>query len=153
MASFEPSILKIVQDSKTEDFSFLDCIYSASRGPEEALLYSKLFWPDMVDVDGHVFLAENYNRDYFDKVVSEYGVSKAEETINTTYLYNLVGGKDEFENEVWEALGNVLCETWKHRAQYLFPERSFAVEFAWYSDHDDPGVTLYQCSNSGDKLE
>lgn len=144
MKNFESGILKIVRDSKSEQFSFFDYIYSASKGPEEALLYSKLFWPDLVDVNGYVFLSENYDRDYFDEVVSEYGESKVEETINTTYLYNLVGGKTEYENEVWEALGNVLCETWRQRAQYLFPERSFAVEFSWYSDHDDPGVTLYQ---------
>lgn len=144
MASFDPGILKIVQAFKAERFSFLDYIYSISKGPEEALIYSKLFWPDLIEVDGYVLLSENYDREYFDKVLSAYGQGKVEETINTTYLYSLVGGKGEYENSVWEALGKILCETWQQRAQSAFPKKRFTTEFSWYSDSDDPGLTLYQ---------
>ena len=115
-----------------------------NKGPEEALIYSKLFWPDLIEVDGFVFLAENYDREYYDQVVRDYGASQVEETINTTYLYNLVGGKGEYDTAVWEALGNTLCSIWKSRVRRQFPDKKVVVLFSWYTEIDDPGITLYQ---------
>ncbi len=144
MKEFNSYTLKTIKFPNTERHSFLDYIHSINKGPEEALAYFKLFWPDLIEVDGYVFLLDNYNQEYFDKTLSEYGHNKVEKTINTTYLYYLVGGEADYEYEVWEVLGEMLCETWQRRASSLFPEKNIIVEFTWYSDYDDPGLTLYQ---------
>ena len=124
----------------------MDFLYFDDRGPELALMYSKLFWPDLIEVDGFVLLATNYDREYFDEVITNYGAKHVEGHINLCYLQYMVGtGEHDCEDEIWEFLGKTLCETWKQRAQYLFPQKSFVTEFAWYSDDiGDPGVTLYQ---------
>ena len=145
MTTFDPSIMRIVQDSDRDPFEFLDYLWHADRGPEDALVYSKLIWPDLIEVDGYVFLKEYYHKEYFDEVLANYGPGSLEETINTVYLDLVVGaGPIDYTVEVWEALGRVLCETWKQRALSQFPHKSFKTEFAWYSDDGDPGVKLYQ---------
>ena len=145
MTTFDPSIMRIVQDSDRDPFEFLDYLWYADRGPEEALVYSKLIWPDLIEVDGFVFLSEYYHKEYFDEVLANYGPGSLEETINTVYLDNVVGaGPIDYADQVWEALGGVLCETWKQRALSQFPQMLFETEFAWYSDDGDPGVKLYQ---------
>ena len=118
-------------------------------------MYSKLFWPELIEVDGFVLLAMNYDREYFDEVITNYGAENVEGHINLSYLQYLVGvGEYDCDDEIWELLGQTLCETWKQRAQYLFPQKSFVTEFAWYSDDiGDPGVTLYQTKYSSNEKD
>lgn len=146
MLSFDPNILKLYRDSKNDLDDVTDYLYFDDKGPELALTYSKLFWPDLIEVEGLVLLSMNYTREYFDEVLTNYGAENVEGHINLCYLQYLIGtGEYDCDDEIWELLGETLCETWKQRAQYLFPEKSFVTEFAWYSDDiGDPGVTLYQ---------
>ena len=150
MLSFDPNILKLFRDSKNDLVDTTDYLYFDDKGPELALMYSKLFWPDLIEVDGFVFISEKYERKNYEKIITDSRVKNVERFINTWYLQYAVGtGEYDCDDEIWELLGQTLCDTWKQRAQYLFPQKSFVTEFAWYSDDiGDPGVTLYQTTYS-----
>ena len=144
MAAIDPRILHIAE-SVPGGFSFWNFLYHRREGAEVALAYARVFWPELVMVEGFVFLSENYDREYFDRVVSDYGGIQVEATINTTYLDELFGaGPIDADESVWCELGNVVGQCWKARAQSLFPSMRFATTFQWYSDDGDPGVTLFQ---------
>lgn len=146
MVSFDPKILKLYRDSKDDLVETTDYLYFDDKGPELALIYSKLFWPDLIEVDGFVFLSEHYVKENYDELLVVYGPGYVERIINACYLQYAVGtGEFDYSDEIWELLGQTLCETWKQRATSLFPQKSFKTEFAWYSNEvGDPGVTLYQ---------
>ena len=129
-----------------EDFSFWDFLCDRPEGPELALAYSTAFWPELVEVEGFVLLKEQYEAEYLARVKADYGREKVEATINTTYLQYLFGvGAEDADVSVWTALGELLRDTWKARAEAVFPDREFTTTFAWYSeDNNDPGVTLFQ---------
>lgn len=118
----------------------------SERQPIEiALLYGKVFWPDLVEVDGFVLLTAQYDEDYYHRVLADLGRDKLEATINTTYLRTVFGDRDAHE-AVWETLGCLLSHSWKACAETKFPGRKFHSEFSWYSDIGDPGITLFQVS-------
>lgn len=146
MVSFDPRILKLFQDSKDDLVDTTDYLYFDDKGPELALIYSKLFWPDLIEVDGFVFLSEQYSKENYDELLAVYGPGSVERVVNACYLQYAVGtGEHVYSDEIWELLGQTLCETWKQRAQLLFPQKSFTTAFNWYSEEiGDPGVTLYQ---------
>lgn len=141
MHDVSPQDLAIVPDGS--DTSFWECLFSRSEGPEVALLHAKAFWPDFLEVEGFILLAENYDRDYFERILADYGAPKLEATVNTTYLESLFGA-GEAKPDVIEALGRVLCDSWQARARTLFPDREFVAHFDWYSSDGDPGVVLHQ---------
>ena len=118
-------------------------LLARERNPIElALLYGRAFWPELVQVQGFVLLAERYDEDYFERTLAEVGAEKLESTINTTYLRDLFGD-EEADAWVWESIGATLAGSWKARAETLFPSRRFHCEFSWYSNIGDPGVTLF----------
>ena len=157
MNRIDPKVLKIAQGTGNEseilkitqgigdDFSFWDYLYNRWDGPEVALAYSTAFWPELVEVEGFVLLKEQYEAEYLARVKANYGREKVEATINTTYLQDLFTDNTEGTDEsVWTALGELLRDTWKARAEAVFPDREFATTFAWYTEDSDPGVTLFQ---------
>jgi hypothetical protein len=144
MTNIDPKSLRIVHNfSTSEHFSFFEYLAAKRDGPEIAFTYAKVFWPDLIEVQGFVLLAENYDPAYFERVYKEYGALCVEAMINTIYLDDLFGVQ-ETDDSVWEALGAVLCAMWKARAKHCFPEKDFRTEFRWYSEEDAPGVTLQQ---------
>lgn len=144
MARGDLKALKIAKNVG-DDCSFWDFLRDRSGGPELALIYSSVFWPELIEVEGFVFLKENYDAAYFARVAAECGRENVEATINTTYLQDVFGVGEEWpDNSVWTALGELLRDSWKARAEALFPDREFATKFAWYSEGGDPGVTFYQ---------
>lgn len=127
------------------DFSLWDFLHCRAEGPELALAYSSVFWPDLIEVDGLVLVKENYDVEYFARVAADCSREKIEATINTTYLQDLFGADARVADEkLWTALGEILRDCWKARAEAQFPGREFVSTFAWYSDDSDPGVTIYQ---------
>jgi hypothetical protein len=135
-----------VETAKSSNRSAWDILYDRADGPQVATAYAKVFWPDLIEIDGYVLLAENCDRGYLNRIVAEHGREIVEATINTTYLPTVFGpGPTEVADAVWEELGRLVCEAWKARAEQLFPGRKFITEFQWYSEHEgDPGVTLRQ---------
>lgn len=144
MGRIDVAKLKIAKDAGG-DFSFWDFLYRRADGPELALAYSSVFWPELVEIDGFVLIKENYDADCLARVRAECGPENVEGRINTTYLQDLFGpGAEGADEWVWTALGELIRDAWKAHAEALFPGREFAATFAWYSEDSDPGVTLYQ---------
>lgn len=125
--------------------SLWDYLRSRAEGPEVALAYVSVFLPDIVEVDGFILIKENYDAEYLARVVATCAREKVEATINTTYLQDLFGsGTEGVDFSVWTAIGELVRDCWKKRAESLFPDREFAATFAWYTENGDPGVTLHQ---------
>lgn len=144
MAPIDPKTLKIASVAG-EDFSFWEFIRGRGDGEEVALAYAHVFWPELVEIEGFILVKENYDPEYLSRVVAECSRENVEATINTTYLHDLfktdVPGTDQ---SVWTALGELIRDAWRGRAQTQFPHTEFTATFAWYSEDGDPGVTLFQ---------
>lgn len=145
MESLDPERLHIARKSGSpNEFSFWDFLHDLRYGPEMALAYGKVFWPDLIEVDDYILLAENYDPDYLRRVLDADGPSLVEATINTTYLNVLFGDDDDVDLKVWEHLGTVMCRLWELRAMSSFPDKRFVTRFDWYVEDGDPGITLHQ---------
>ncbi len=135
-----------------ERFDEADILGTRMEGIGAAYLYRKIFWPEFVTLDGFVFLAIQYDRDYYDQTTeligsdsSSSGARGIEGTINTIYL-NLLFGDGPVLLKVIENVGNLMAETWKTKASTEFPDKTFQTEFQWYGEdgETDPGLTLFQ---------
>jgi len=134
-----------VEDSE----SVWQLVKAENLGPRVLLLISRLFWPSFITIDGFVFLKENFDADYYQEVLSTCSRDQVEATINTVYLYDVIRGGAGDVAEVgaawWQAVGKVVADAWKERAEKMFPGVHFVSEFNWYSPPaDDPGVVVYQ---------
>jgi hypothetical protein len=125
---------EVFPDCDMQNFNVLDLVY-AEGSPLLALLYSRLFWPDFVEIDGMVFLKETMEdsddlrrlREAFD----HYG----HDPIQTEQSFNLVEVEDLFgrrrietsEDEDRELLER-MRQMWLARLTQLFPARRFRVE-------------------------
>jgi hypothetical protein len=118
-------------------------------GVEMGLLFGSLFWPELMEIDGHVFLRENFDESSYIQQKERMQGALLEQTINTTYLADILGSNSPLSSKPtpWEELGLQICECWVARANGCFPGRQFVANFAWYSEDSDPGVTLYQRGN------
>jgi hypothetical protein len=111
---------------------------------ELAAAFSKLFWPDFIEVDGCVLLAEHYDRTSFQAWVEELNgePQTLEAVINETHVYDL------FNNSVgrtpapaiFEWLGQVLLKTWACCLRECFPSKRF--EFRYATEPYEYGPTL-----------
>lgn len=146
MTSVDLGNLSIVKNSSDPgSFSFWDYLSDQDVNPNIALACAKVWWPDFVQIEGFVLLKEQYDREYFDRVLRDSGAEAVEKTINTILLDNFFQEPGPDEVELWEAIGNLMCETWVAKASMMFPSLKFAAEFSWYSeDQYDPGVTIGQ---------
>lgn len=149
MTNDDQNLLDLITNpNPSDDLSFWHYLHSRANGPAVALVYAKAFWPDFILVKDFVFLKENYDAEYFDRVTRDCDPALVEATINTTYLPDLFGAQDVDDN-VWQSLGEILCETWRARATFCFPERHFKAQFSWYSNGGDPGLTIHQTKYRG----
>lgn len=133
----------LLSHSGQRNISFWGLLSNQGHEIELALLYGKAFWPELVQVEGYVLLAEHYDEGYFERILRDVGSEQLEATINTAYLRNIFGDQDA-DDALWEALGHLLAQTWKSCAEAKFPGRTFRSEFSWYSEIGDPGITLFQ---------
>jgi hypothetical protein len=120
-----------------------DLLHQRRIGLDSGLAMARVFWPRLVEVNGFVFLEENYDPEYLERLIHTVDRSKIEATVNTVYLDSLFS-QDPEPSDSWPVLGRVVCECWISRASLLFPGREFLAEFQWFSDNADPGVTLQQ---------
>ena len=99
---------------------------------ELAIGYSRLFWPDFVEHDGLVFLADGFSDDgYRDWTRHSSGDRRAVETVmNHRHVFDHFshhGGTASEEQVVY--LGRVLKEIWQAKLARDFPGRRFVVSF------------------------
>lgn len=97
---------------------------------EEALLYTALFVPEFIEVDGSVLLclqldsAEQFRTA---KQKNDVPLAELEESFNWVEIpFLFVDEKSSDEHD--RLLAEVVAEAWRGRLKHLFPERRFIVE-------------------------
>lgn len=90
MARISARELSIVQ-GPGPDPSLWDALAQLRTGLELAFLHGAVFWPDLVQIDDFVLIAENYDPEYFARSLRVGGPGGLEVTINTTYLDSVLG--------------------------------------------------------------
>ncbi|MER8071920.1 hypothetical protein ABTZ59_26835 [Streptomyces sp. NPDC094034] len=107
----------------------------------QALVYSRLFWPKLVEFNGAVFVAlwgddeayifqrlhnSSVGRDWapmsWTSVVNSFNVFEVQ------YIFRQARGACELIDQANLELGSILIETWRARLATEYPERNFRVE-------------------------
>ena len=140
------SLLASYPNLDTTGFNIWDLIH-AKGSALDALMYSKLFWPDFVEIEGMVLLKDHLAGEYGRKRVSEVNKQNKGDLTRTEKSFNYIevfyisgsrGGESTVEQDLW--LAELLCEMWAARLKLLYPDRSFAVEAL---DESHEGGELY----------
>jgi len=131
-------------------FNFFDFLH-AHGSPLDALFYSRLFWPEFVEIDGMVFLKETIEDDNdkarLDEVLKRYegDKTKTEQSFNITEIPSLFGKKlAETTDEEDIVLAKRLAEMWQHRLRIVYPDRKFTVQILSAEETGgEVGVSFY----------
>ena len=153
MALDEEALIRRLQrrfsDRDTTDFRLLDFIY-AEGSPVDALLYSSLFWPELLAVDGAILLRATVEDDdelaRVRAVVRERGPAETERRFNLWEFSNLFGnGLADIGDDEAELLMTRLAEMWRCRLHARFPGRRFVLEVLAPEDTGgDIAILFYQ---------
>jgi|SRR5271156_404299 len=127
----------------------------------EALMFSRLFWPEFAEVEGMVLFKEvaedprQYERirDYLER--SDGDRTEVERSFNLKEVTTQLLGKDlkETTDEQIDLLEERLCEMWAARLSVLYPDRRFKVEVVNLDPNDpegDTGITFCQIRDNSD---
>lgn len=114
---------------------------------QRAVLWSKLFWPEFVEQDGGVFLAENFTPETYEQWRKELAgdMREIERAMNHVHVYDLFlnSPDNDVDAAVYEYLARVLAQCWTAALKAAFPDRSFDVRSR--SADEDYGPTLTFC--------
>ena|ERR1700726_16404 len=132
-------------------FNFLDFMH-AEGSPFEALVYSRLFWPRFVEIDGMIFMAGSFEDEddlsRLSQALATYGGDrlKTEKSFNLFTISSLFGRRiGETTDEEDGCLLERLAQMWHSRLRQVFPERCFVVEvLADQQTGEGPGIIFYQ---------
>ena len=110
---------QLLPDSDTANFDVLDFV-AAFGSPLEALMYSRLFWPEFVEIDGMIFLKESIeyedDRQRLARALEYYGGDRTqtEQSFNLvevpSMLFTTRKGETAEEEDRW--LAQRLAEMW-----------------------------------------
>jgi len=139
-------------EQDTTNFNVLDYVY-AFGSPLQALMYSKLFWPEFIEIEDMVFLKDRMededDRRAVLKVLEQHegNRSKTEQAFNLFEIPQDMFGKKmgETTEEEDRYLAEILVEMWQCRLQMLFPNRSFKVMLLTAEETGgEIGILFYQ---------
>lgn len=133
------------------DLTLWDYIaYSAH--PELAAAFCSLFWPDFVEIEDCVFLAENFKKHSFDewRTKLEGDRVKLESLINHVHVYDLFPNSSSglVDLTAYEQVGRTLLKCWSCALSERFPDKQFKFVFSTEPDEYGPTLTFYQESRS-----
>lgn len=139
-------------DLDTTNFDVLDFV-AAFGSPLEALMYSRLFWPEFIEIEGMIFLKESMeyedDRQRLADALERYGGNRTQ----TEQSFNLVevpstlftrhkGDTTEVEDQ-W--LAQRLVQMWLAGLRHSYPDRDLVVKVLDPEDTgDEVGVIFYQ---------
>ncbi|UVK85271.1 hypothetical protein LOY46_11515 [Pseudomonas sichuanensis] len=115
--------------------------------PEDTLIVSKLLLPDMLCVDGGVFLEFSFNESTY-RSLKEKGecTSSMERSMNHTLLYDMCDGcSSNVSDEVFVRLSALLKYSWGLVLRDRFPEKLFSITIENNSGDYGPSITFWQC--------
>ncbi len=111
-----------------DDFSIWDYL-SGVASIEMALAFTKLFWPDFVEHDGGIFLAEAFNQEIYEQWKAELGddIAAIERVMNHQHINDLLSGAENVGIDNLFALGQVIKQMWENRLKSCYPAQDFQV--------------------------
>jgi hypothetical protein len=139
-------------EQDTTNFNVLDYVYAVGS-PLQALMYSKLFWPEFIEVEDMVFLKDRIededDRSAVLKVLEQHEGNRrrTEQAFNLFEIPPDIFGKKMRETTEEEDcyLAEILVEMWQCRLQMLFPNRSFKlVSLTAEETGGEIGILFYQ---------
>lgn len=99
---------------------------------EQHISVASVFWPEIVDEDGCIFISEFYNGN-IDSFRERYGNNRKdiEMFVNSWSLsdFFLMSWNNSInDDDILNEFGKILCFFWKLRIKELYPERNVIVE-------------------------
>jgi hypothetical protein len=132
-----------------DDFKLYDWII-AEGDIELAIGYINLFYPDFLEFEGCVFLAQQFNKSKYEKWENAVkNKREIEASINHIHLLDLFGS-DEVKNKITvnqiDYFGKKLREIFEMKLKKDFPTKSFCVDFYTPGNDEliDYQITFYQ---------
>ena len=126
-------------------FSFYDYLFQkisnkSGTGTDVFFAFLELLYPTFIEHEGYVFLKENFNSDYVQRLKSEHAPVE--------YWMNLLTVDDYFNDdedgeERSQTLAKAMVEIWQMKLKKEFPLREFVVEYLEDKETGDYGLTFY----------
>jgi hypothetical protein len=116
-----------------------------------AAAFSKLFWPDFIEVSGCILLAEQYDPSSFKAwwEVLEGKLQAVEALVNHVHIYDLFLNSPpdvKYDDRLYDYLGRILLLCWRHALHEAFPEKEFAFVYSTDPAEYGPTITFSQAS-------
>ena len=133
--------------NKDKYFTVYDYIYhnlnNQNINSDIFFTFIELVWPTFFQLDGHIFLKENFSLKKYE--------SLKRENENVEFWLNLILLSPYFENDNFEeqksqSFSQKLVEIWQVKLKKDFPNLNFIVEYVFDSENSDHGLTFYQIS-------
>lgn len=117
---------------------------------ETAVAFTALFWPELVEHDGGIFLREFFDPEVYEDWKRKLGSDTAaiERVMNHRHIADLLPGADGVGFKNLQHLGEVLAATWRARLASAFPQRPFDV--TCHADAGDEEVVIAFCQSLPD---
>lgn len=113
-----------------------------------AAAYASLFWPDFLEVEGCVLLAERYDPQEFAQWLEHFkgNTEQLERMLNHVHVYDLIldPAADAVDIQVWEHIGQALLHCWRAALRTQFPERAFGFSYATEPNVYGPTISFWQ---------
>jgi hypothetical protein len=95
-----------------------------------AAAFTKLFWPDFIEVDGCILLKIAYSPESFQSWVEQYhgDTRRVEAMMNHIHISDLFLNPPrdvDFPDQLFEYLANALVFGWKQALQAAYPDKQF----------------------------
>ena len=111
-----------------DDFSLWDYLFGVSN-VEIAIAFTKLFWPDLIECEGGIFLAAAFNPEIYAQWKAKFGndITSIERAINHQHVDDILPGAEQVGMDNLYYLGDAIAQMWQSRLKSLYPERRFEV--------------------------
>jgi hypothetical protein len=131
-----------------EDFGLLNYLYHVGN-QELAIAFAALFWPDLVEHDGGVFLAAGFSAEVYAQWRVRLGDDPAaiERMMNHRHVGDLLPGADDVGGKNEWYLGQTIAQMWDCRLARRFPDRHFVVTCERDEDAVEVVVTFHQAGD------
>ncbi len=129
------------------DFSIWDYL-SGIANVEVAIAFSKLFWPEFIEHQGGIFLAEAFDIEIYqqwkEKLVND--INAIERMMNHQHIDDILPGAEKVGIDNLYYLGDTIAQMWSSRLKLVYPDRTFQVN----CDRDEYTVvvTFHQIPSS-----
>lgn len=111
-----------------DEFSLWDYLFGVSN-IEIAIAFTKLFWPDIIEREGGIFLSEAFNPEIYEQWKAKFGndITSIERVMNHQHIDDMLPGADKVGVDNLYYLGVAIAQMWQSRLKSVYPERRFEV--------------------------